>query len=217
VEEGAATGRRRGVPEERLRQKYHTWELLTLNNESLELMAGLQEDLTYIPPRRDVVEARVAAIYQKASLGRRLERITGREQPGWPPQSTQRLEVGRHISVLQVDGAPAGGFARRTRGRTQRRLGEGSDPRRDQVTRCGLPVPDGFVATTEAYRQFFGIPRWREIRDALRGVEPEDWRVFALSRRNSPNGAGATLPRAGGRNYRARPQTLQPGLGLAVR
>jgi pyruvate,water dikinase len=41
-------------------------------------------------------------------------------------------------------------------------------------SRAGLPVPDGFVLTTEAYRQFCGVPLWRTIRDALRGIDLND-------------------------------------------
>ena len=40
--------------------------------------------------------------------------------------------------------------------------------------RLGLPVPDGFVLTTEAYRQYCGIPLWAEIRDAIRNLDLKD-------------------------------------------
>ena len=40
--------------------------------------------------------------------------------------------------------------------------------------RLGLAVPDGFVLTTEAYRQFCGIPFWSTIRDALRDSDLAD-------------------------------------------
>ena len=39
--------------------------------------------------------------------------------------------------------------------------------------RLGLPVPDGFVLTTEAYRQYAGIPLCR-IRDAARDLDLND-------------------------------------------
>ena len=40
--------------------------------------------------------------------------------------------------------------------------------------KLGLPVPDGFVLTTEAYRQYCGIPLWQEIRDATRDLDLND-------------------------------------------
>lgn len=40
--------------------------------------------------------------------------------------------------------------------------------------RLGLPVPDGYVLTTEAYRQFCGIPLWQQIRGALRRADLSD-------------------------------------------
>ena len=50
-----------GAVADRVRAKYTSFrELLTLNNESLELMAGLQDDLQYVPPRRDVLGDRIA-------------------------------------------------------------------------------------------------------------------------------------------------------------
>src|SRR5450432_2243129 len=36
--------------------------------------------------------------------------------------------------------------------------------------RMGLPVPDGFVLTTEAYCQYCGIPLWEKFRDATRDL-----------------------------------------------
>ena len=44
-----------GAGADRIRAKYHSFrELLAINNECLELMAGLQEDLQFVPPRREV-------------------------------------------------------------------------------------------------------------------------------------------------------------------
>ena len=40
--------------------------------------------------------------------------------------------------------------------------------------RLGLPVPDGFVLTTEAYRQYCGIPLWEKIRDATHNLDLND-------------------------------------------
>jgi len=40
--------------------------------------------------------------------------------------------------------------------------------------KLGLPVPDGFVLTTEAYLRYCGLPLWQEIRDATRNFDPND-------------------------------------------
>ena len=49
---------------DRIRQRYERCrELISLNNECLELIAGLQEDLSYVPPLRDVVGGRIAGIF----------------------------------------------------------------------------------------------------------------------------------------------------------
>ena len=44
--------------------------------------------------------------------------------------------------------------------------------------RMGLPVPDGFVLTTDAYRQYCGIPLWEKIRDATRDLNLNDAEVI---------------------------------------
>ena len=37
-----------------------------------------------------------------------------------------------------------------------------------------LPVPDGFVLTAHAYRQFCGIPLWQHFRDSTRNLDLND-------------------------------------------
>src|ERR1700690_4308048 len=67
---------------ERVRAKYASFrELLALNNESLELMAGLQDDLQYVPPRREVLGGRTGAIFDRIrGVVGSLERLTGVSQ-----------------------------------------------------------------------------------------------------------------------------------------
>ena len=93
-----------GASEERLRQKYLSFrELLSLNNECLELIAGLQEDLQYIVPQRDVVGARVSAIFGKASgtVGV-LEALTGLHYEQLADAlNEQRSEIERYIAASQ--------------------------------------------------------------------------------------------------------------------
>jgi len=208
---------------QRIRRKYESFrELLWLNNECLELMAGLQEDLQFVPPRRDVIEERVTAIYEKAeAIVRALERLTDAAYAQL--QSTveaQRHEVEHYIAACQelltprlsarlseVDAtatAEAGGKAAA--------LGEVKN-------RLGLPVPDGYVLTTEAYRQFCGIPLWTEIRDSVRGLNLNNLDALAeVSRKLEKLVMAQELPRAIEVAITERAKTLDThGLGLAVR
>jgi pyruvate, water dikinase len=164
--------------EARLRQKYLSFRnLLILNNDSLELMAGVQEDLQYVPPLREIFSQRVAAIFEKAAgIVASLETLTGASQrPLARTLEEQRLEVESYIArqqeqrqlrlsawLSEVDlqsAAEVGGKAAA--------LGEIRN-------HLGVPVPDGYVMTTEAYRRFCGVPLWKEIRTALRRADPAD-------------------------------------------
>jgi pyruvate,water dikinase len=159
----------------RISQKYRTFRgLLTLNNECLELMAGLQEDLQYAPPIREVAGERIAAVFdQTERVVASLERLTGSGH-GRLRQALafQRREVERHIATLddphkarlvaplaEIHASSAG-----EAGRKAADLGEAKN-------KIGLPVPDGFVLTTEAYRRFCGIRMWTVIRDSLRDLD----------------------------------------------
>jgi pyruvate,water dikinase len=152
-------------------------ELLSLNNECLELIAGLQEDLQYIVPLRDVVGARVSAIFEKASetVGA-LEALTGLSYAQLAAAlREQRNEVERYIAARQELVTPklsmwlteAGMESVSEVGGKAAALGE-------IKRRLGLPVPDGYVLTTAAYRQFCGIPLWQNIRDAIRGADVDN-------------------------------------------
>jgi pyruvate,water dikinase len=163
---------------ERVRAKYASFrDLLALNNESLELMAGLQDDLQYAPPRREVLGGRVGTIFQKiAGVVASLERLTGLSQRTLAAAvETQRNEIERFALGLEERAAPAlaipladldadaendGGSKAAVLGEIRKRL--------------GLPVPDGFVLTAEAYRQYCGIPLWKEIRDATHDLDLND-------------------------------------------
>ncbi|MDP3001416.1 MAG: hypothetical protein Q8N47_28285, partial [Bryobacterales bacterium] len=71
-----------GSVEEKIRFKYVSFrELLSFNNECLELMAGLQEDLRYAPPRRNILDVRVSSLFEKvAGVVSALEKLTGLRQ-----------------------------------------------------------------------------------------------------------------------------------------
>ena len=208
---------------QRILRKYHSFrDLLTLNNECLELIAGLQEDLQFIFPLRDIVGDRVSAIFEKASgVVAALESLTGlRYLPLAQALSEQRNEVERYIAASQELAAPRlaarlseiGIEAAAETGGKAAALGEVKN-------RLELPVPEGYVLTTAAYRLFCGIPHWQAIRDAVRGADPDD---LDLLRRISGELSAAVLaspvPRAVEVAVSQRALALEAsGLGLAVR
>jgi pyruvate,water dikinase len=164
--------------EERIRDKYLTFQnALNLNTECLELMADLQEDLQYVPPLRDVVEDRISAIFERSQgIVQSLRKLGGDKTDELSALlASLRHEVERHVAGLQELATP-----RLAVWLSQVGVGEiaevgGKAAYLAEIkNKLGLPVPDGYILTTEAYRQFCGIPCWREIRDALRTVDPEN-------------------------------------------
>jgi pyruvate,water dikinase len=206
-----------------VREKYQGFrDLLTLNNECLGLLAGLQEDLQFVPPLRDVLGDRIGAIFEHSeSIVSALERLSGipyhslhkavegqRRQVEASIAAAQELETPRLSfslsEVTALDAPMAGGKAAA--------LGEVKNV-------LGLSVPEGYVITTEAYRQFFGLPRWHTIRDAMRDLDPSN--PQAVQDASATLTAGvmeAPLPRAVEVAITERALTLETGgLGLAVR
>ena len=76
----------------RVRAKYLTFrELLSLNNESLERMAALQDDLQFVQPRREVLGDRVGAIFDGvAQVVGAFERLSGLRRKPWVAPSAPR-------------------------------------------------------------------------------------------------------------------------------
>ena len=188
-----------GPIEDRIRSKYLSFrDLLSLNNQCLELMAGLQEDLQVVPPRRDVLGNRIVAIYEHvAGTVAALEKLTGMHFPQLREAvQGQQNEVERYVAACQELTVPrlsawlsevAVGAASEVGGKAAA-LGEVKN-------RLGLPVPDGYVLTTEAYRQFCGIPLWMSIRDTLRRFGSKRPRGFAGDLHQAPrNGHGVSGP-----------------------
>jgi len=163
---------------DRVRAKYASFrELLALNNESLELMAGLQNDLQYVPPRREILGDRGGAIFNRIrGVVASLERLTGVSQRTLAAAiETQQNEIERYSATLEE----------RARPRLSAWLSELDVDSEDDAgskaavlgeirNRLGLPVPDGFVLTTEAYRQYCGIPLWEKIRDSTHDPDLND-------------------------------------------
>jgi pyruvate,water dikinase len=187
--------------EVRLRDKYISFRrLLALNSECLELMAGLQEDLYYVPPLRDVLGGRVASIFEKArGIVDALGKMSGTTYPALTQALNEQLrEVENDISRRQESSPPRlavglseiGSEAAGEVGGKAAALGEIKN-------KLGLPVPNGYVLTTEAYRQFCGIPLWMAIRDALRQAELGDLEgLQTISARLTELVMACPLPRA---------------------
>lgn len=208
---------------EQIRQKYASFkDLLTLNNDSLELLAGLQEDLQHAPPRPDVLGDRLPALFEKADrMVAALEHLTGRRQPLLARAlASQRREVETSLASHQSQASPRlavwlseldGGDALEVGGKAAA-LGEIRN-------RLGLPVPAGFVITTESYWRVCGIPLWRDIRDTLSGLDLDDLLAFqTASTLLTGLVMAAPLPRAIEVAITERAKNLRTaGLGLAVR
>ncbi len=212
-----------GSAAQRIRRRYECFrDLLALNNDCLEVMAGLQEDLQFVPPRLDVIGNRIAAICEKAGqIVEALERLSSLpcERLREAVQSQCR-EVGQYIAACQELVTP----------RLAARLSElsaGDGPEvggkaaslAEVKNRLGLPVPDGYVLTTEAYRQFCGIPRWKEIRDSLRGLDLNDLEsLAAIAKKIEDLVLAGEVPRAVEIAITERAKMLDAhGLGLVVR
>ena len=211
------------VAEERIREKYGSFkDLLTLNNDCLELLAGLQEDLQYSPPRDEILGDRLPSVFDRAEgIVGALEKLGGQPQPALRKAlAAQRKEVEGSVAVQQALVSP----------RLSVRLSEIDMEAATEVggkaaalgeiqNRIGLPVPEGFVITTESYWRFFGLPFWKQIRDALTGLDLDDLQELqAASAHLAALVTGAGLPRAVEVAVIQRSMVLQTGrLGLAVR
>ena len=165
----------------------------------------------------------MAAIYEKAagSLAS-LERMTARrygvlsaalesqrrDVEAYLAQRQERMTprlAARLSEIGEADAAEVGGKAAS--------LGEVRN-------RLRIRVPDGYALTTEAYRQFFGVPHWKRVRDALRDLDPSDLDALkAVSGELTALVLESPLPRAVevALTERGRMLSLHGAVGLAVR
>ena len=169
--------------QERIRQRYVSFrELLTLNNDCLELLATIQEDLQYVSPTRRLLDERVASVFDKtAGVVAALERLTGYDHHSLVAAvEAQRQEVERHVAALEELHAPrlAASLAE-VDAAAGAEVGAKASALGEIKNRLKLPVPDGFVLTAHAYRQFCGIPLWEKIRDLTHNVDLNDLELLA--------------------------------------
>ena len=161
-----------------IRERYSSFrELLALNNECLELMAGLQEDLQYGPPSAAVLGTRIADLFDKtAGVVAQLQRLSGDEYRSLAEAvAIQRQEVERQIATRHELAAPnLSAWLSEVDATRTGEVGGKAAALGEIKNRLRLPVPDGYVLTAEAYRQFCGIPLWEQIRDATHNVDLND-------------------------------------------
>ncbi len=167
-----------GEERENTAEQYERFQrLLSLNNEALELIASLQEDLRFVPPRRDVLGDRPRLIFETAGtivatlegllkkphskLAHRLSLFKS-ETEGFLAFEEERAErrLAASLSEIGLEDSPETGEKAAALGEVKNAL--------------ELPVPDGFVMTAEAYWRFFGLARFKELRDAFRGLSHDD-------------------------------------------
>jgi pyruvate,water dikinase len=208
---------------DRIRAKYHTFrELLTLNNECLEEMAALQEDLRYVPPRAEVFDGRLGAIFERVQqVIHGLEKLTGVAANDLSAAlQTQRQDTERYLAGLQNSRAPRlSAWLSEINAQAEAEAGGKAAMLGEIRNKLGLPVPEGFVLTTEAYRQYCGIPLWQTVRDATRDLDLNDLvAVREASALLSGQAMALALPRAVEVAISARSQALlKHGGTLAVR
>ena len=167
-----------GSVEDRIRHKYTSFrELLSLNNECLELISGLQEDLQFVPPLRDILGTRIAAVYEKlGATVATLEKLTGIPYSQLHNSiATQQNEVERYIASCQELANPdLSAWLADFDGSAVAEVGGKAAALAEIKNKLRLPVPEGYVLTANSYRQFCGIPLWAKIRDATRNVDLND-------------------------------------------
>ena len=220
---GVRTAEAPGAVADRVRAKYASFrELLALNNESLELMARLQEDLQYVPPRRDVLGDRIPTIFTRiGEVVAALQQLTGvRYDPLAATLSAQEREIERYSGALEELVKPRlSAWLSEVNAQSEDDAGSKAAMLGEIRNRLGLPVPDGFVLTTEAYRQYCGIPLWGEIRNAVRDIDLND--LDALHRASEEltrKALACPLPRTVEVAITGRSETLlKSGGTLAVR
>ncbi len=209
--------------EERVRRQYEEFKtLLASNNECLALMAGLQEDLRFAPPLPEVVGDRVAAIFDRTvSSIEALEKVSGKAYRSFHRLAERgRREVEAYLGVESHKDKPPMAVSLAQTDASQAGLVGGKAASLAEVAgRVGLPVPEGFVLTAGAYTQTVGVPLWREIRDALRDLDPDDGPALAAAANRLQEAVESVpLPRAVEVALTERARTLRPRCGgFAVR
>jgi pyruvate,water dikinase len=149
---------------------------LPFNNDCLELLASIQEDLQYAPPTRELLSDRVSCVFEKtAEVVRTLERLTGYDQqPLLTSVAAQRQEVEQYIAADDLRPTNLSASLSEVNASSGAEAGAKAAMLGEIRNKLRLPVPDGFVITAHAYRQFCGIPLWQHVRDSTRNLDLND-------------------------------------------
>jgi len=164
----------RGVALE-LRDKYERFRrVLNWNNECLERLAELQENLSFVSPRGGKLDESVQALFERTrQIVGEVNELSGLEHRGLAEgllrfqgevesylaelRAAPAMRLAASLDELDASAEPMAGGKAAVLGEIRRSL--------------GLPVPDGFVITTEAYGRFCEQPHWVLIRDKLRRLD----------------------------------------------
>lgn len=164
--------------EQTIRAKYASFRnLLSLNNECLEILADVQEDLHYVPASRNVFGDRINVLFDRLNnVVTILERLTGDHFPQLVKLvRMQQEEVEAYIAARgELARPPLVRWLSEVDRHAEPEVGGKAAVLGEIRNRLLLPVPDGFVLTAEAYRQFCGIPLWAQLRDATHNIDLND-------------------------------------------
>ncbi|MFP5234789.1 MAG: PEP/pyruvate-binding domain-containing protein [Acidobacteriota bacterium] len=210
-------------PEQQLRSKYASFRnLLSLNNECLEILSSVQEDLQYVGASQRILGDRLAVMFDKLESGVTvLERLTG-ETFAQLSEKVRSIRDEVEAEIGERDELPHPPLARslsEVNWNSEREVGGKAAALGEIRNRLSLPVPEGFAITAEAYRQFCGVPLWKQIRDGTRNLDLNDLaKIEAASAQLIGMLDKLPLPRAVEVALTARANTLVAGGGgLAIR
>ena len=211
-----------GSLQERIRERYVSFrELLSLNNDCLELLAGIQEDLQYAPATRGLLDDRVGCVFDKtAEVVRTLERLTGYDQASLlTAVAAQRQEVERYIAADDLRPTNYSAWLSEVDAASGAEAGAKAAVLGEINNKLRLPVPVGYVITSHAYRQFCGIPLWQHFRDATRNLDLNDLNLLhKVSAELTDLVMASPVPRAIEVALTQRALALQrAGMAIAVR
>jgi pyruvate,water dikinase len=150
-----------------------------------------------------------------------LERLTGKPLPQLAALvRAQQGEIESYIAAGdELDSPPLAFWLSEIDRRSESEAGGKAAALGEIKNRLSLPVPEGYVLTAEAYRQFCGMPLWQELRDATRNVDLNDLqRLEAISTQLAEQVRTLPISRALEVAITERARTLQhASTGLAVR
>jgi pyruvate,water dikinase len=206
-----------------MRSKYASFRtLLSLNNECLETLAGIQEDLQYAPLGRKVLDDRANVVFEKlGGIVGTLEQLTGHAFPQLTAAlHGQQDEVNTYVAKRdELISPPLALWLSEIDLSREPQVGGKAAALGEIKNRLLLPVPDGYVVTAEAYRQFCGVPIWKQLRDATRNLDLNDLATLEKVSAQLANAVRALeVPRAIEVAITERARALQRlSGGLAVR